>query len=64
MWTDRYRYGVEEDDLDRSITIRKLDQRPADDRLPPGIAGELAFGAIIRGYRKQGRWPDRGVGYT
>ena len=59
-----YSYGKNEDDLDRSITIRKADQRPADDRLPPGITGELAFGAIVRGYRKQGEWPARGAGYT
>ena len=62
--TVTYRYGFDEEVLEHSFTISKAEQRPITDPEQSTMAARLAFTAIIKGYRKQGSWPERGAGYT
>jgi hypothetical protein len=62
--TVTYRYGHDEEDLKHSFTIRKADLRPMMDPDKATMATRLALTAIVKGYRKHGRWPERGAGVT
>jgi hypothetical protein len=59
-----YRYGPDENDLKYSFIISKAEKRPTDDPEKATFDARLAWSGIRRGYRKLGRWPDRGAGYT
>ena len=59
-----YRFGAEEDELDYSFTIDKANRRPVEDPDQSTAVARLALSGIMRSYRTQGRWPDRGAGYT
>ena len=60
-----YRYGTEEEDFANSFVISKADMRPLDIDPDRASFGEhLAFSGILKVYRRQGTWPDRGAGYA
>jgi hypothetical protein len=60
-----YSYGIEEGDFANSFVITKADMRPADiDPEKAGFGVQVAFSGIIKSYRKQGKWPERGAGYA
>ena len=59
-----YNFGPDENDLKYSFIISKAEKRPTDDPEKATFNAQLAFGGIIKGYRKQGRWPERGAGIT
>jgi hypothetical protein len=50
--------------LDYSFTIDKANRRPFDDPDQATAVARLALSGIIRSYRTQGSWPERGAGYT
>ena len=58
-----YRYGDEEDNLVKSLVIHKTTMRPNVDPEKASFGVQLAFSGIIKGYRKQGKWPEQGAGY-
>jgi hypothetical protein len=62
--TVTYRYGDDEDDLEDSFSIRKADRRLTGDPEKVPFYVQLALSGIMRGYREQGRWPERGAGIT
>jgi hypothetical protein len=62
--TVTYRYGDDEDDLEDSFSIRKSDRRLTGDPEQVPFYVQLALSGIMRGYREQGRWPERGAGIT
>jgi hypothetical protein len=62
--TVTYQYGHDEDDLEYAFTIRKSDLLPVENPERGIMAARLALTAIIKGYRKQGQWPERGAGIT
>lgn len=60
-----YRYGTEEEDFANSFVITKADMRPADiDPEKASFGVQVAFSGILKSYRRQGTWPDRGAGYA
>jgi hypothetical protein len=59
-----YRYGRDEEDLEHSFTISKASLRPIMEPDKATMTTRLALSGIMRGYRTQGRWPERGAGVT
>ena len=59
-----YRYGADEGRLEQSFVISQESMRPAVDPDGASFGVQLAFSGILKGYQKQGRWPDRGAGYA
>jgi hypothetical protein len=59
-----YRYGADEAKLEKSFVISKQSMRPDVDPERASFGVQLAFSGILKGYQKQGRWPERGAGYA
>jgi hypothetical protein len=60
-----YRYGTEEEEFAHAVVISKSNMLPVDvDPEKASVGVELAFNGIIKGYRRQGKWPERGAGYA
>lgn len=59
-----YRYGADQGNLARSLTIEKANRRPLVDADKVTFNIELAMSGILRAYREQGDWPVRGSGVT
>jgi hypothetical protein len=59
-----YRFGPDEENPEDSFVITKAVGHPIDDPKKATVDAQLALSGIRRGYRKLGRWPDRGAGYT
>ena len=59
-----YRFGPDEENPEDSFVITKAVGHPVDDPEKATFDAQLALSGIRRGYRKLGRWLDRGAGYT
>ena len=58
-----YRYGVEPDDMVRSLAIDKRSLLPEAEAGHVGMTGRMALSRILRTYRERGEWPERGASF-